>query len=666
MIEARAAIRDESSLRRCFRRWLGPLLLVVLVAAAYGNSFAGAFLFDDVYHIVENDRIRRLWPITPLLLVERPVVEVSLALNFALGGLDPWGYHVFNVGVHLLSTLTLFGLARRTARRVQGEDRTASRGEIMAWWIAALWCVHPLCTQSVTYVIQRGESMMGLCYLLTVYCSVRAAESRRWGWWSAAAVLACALGMACKAVMVTAPVMVMMYDRVFLRSKGSLPDRRGSESRRVRRWMLYGGLLATWGILWACGIAGSVLDPDAAGVNVGFGYSKVSAFSYALTQTEVILRYLSLSFWPVGLCLDYDWRFVSDIREVILPGTMVVGSLVVTAVGLWRRRWWGFCGFWFFGVLAPSSSFVPIEDAMFEHRMYLSLAGVIAVVVTTVGWGVERLTRSTPAKARIPRTVQTAGVAVMVLLAYGTHHRNRAYASDLTMWTDVTTKRPQNTRAWVALGNAHLSRDQVDEAVASYQRSLQLQPDYADGHTALGMGLARRGSTTEAIACYREAIRLNGRHAKAYYNLGNALNREGNYAEAVEAFRESLAIRPSFADAHCNLGNALSRMGRWEEAIRAYHDAIHADPGHSKAHNNLGDALRQQGRTDQAVAAFLEAVTIDPSYANAHANLALAYLELRQHEAAVRHARRALELDANHATARDALERASRAARPRD
>lgn len=261
--------------------WL-PLLIVGAGLAAYANSFQGPFLFDDIGHIVQNERIRDLWSPAGYLATRRPVVALSLAVNYAISEYRVWSYHAFNIGVHVLAGLTLFGIVRRTlernslleagvspagcrpayvsprgrkpaARRAETENalrhaRVPSPAGAPASWFAlataAIWVVHPLQTQSVSYTVQRGEALMGLFYLLTIYAVLRGADSaKRSRWWYAAAVVTSALGMGSKAVMVTAPVVVLLFDRTLI--AGSF-----LEAWR-RRWGLYVGLVASWSVLFA-------------------------------------------------------------------------------------------------------------------------------------------------------------------------------------------------------------------------------------------------------------------------------------------------------------------------------------------------------------------------------------------------------------------------------
>ncbi len=218
----------------------------MLIAAgiwAYHSSFQGPFIFDDVHSIPLNPYIRHLWPIREVLTAPRncsvngrPTVCLTLALNYAWSGLNVWGYHAFNLAVHLLSALVLFGILRRTLDGEKLRDQFGGAAVGLAAAIALLWEIHPLQTESVTYIVQRTELLMGLFLLLTLYCTLRGACSVRPGAWYLAAVAACAFGMGSKEVMVSAPLLVLLYDRVFLASSfRELWQRRAGLVRRARR-----------------------------------------------------------------------------------------------------------------------------------------------------------------------------------------------------------------------------------------------------------------------------------------------------------------------------------------------------------------------------------------------------------------------------------------------
>jgi tetratricopeptide (TPR) repeat protein len=621
---------------------LWPALLIVAAGCiAYGGSFDGAFVLDDDRYIAENDRIRQLWPLTGVLSHRRPVLDLSLAINYAVGGVDVTGYHAVNLAIHLLASLALYGVVRRSLESIaappmafgaergppQSSIASATAGKLgraaspVALVVALVWCVHPLQTQSVTYLIQRSESMMGLFYLLTLYALIRGATSRQGLGWYCVCVACCALGMGTKAVMVTAPIALLLYDRAFL-------TRSWAQTVR-RRWGLYLALAATWSVLWAAGVAKGVLDPSRKTATVGFSFREVSPVQYLVTQAGVLVAYLKLSLWPRPLCLDYGWPVARTAAAIAVPGVIVV-TLLVGTVWIWfRRPRLGFLGAWFFLVLAPTSSIVPIRDPLFEHRMYLPLASVVVLAVIGVYalLGALRARRWGSARAVTALAVAVVVVAVTVF-AGGTIRRNRDYRSDLDMWQDIVAKRPKNVRAWYNVGTGLLDENRLEEAAAALRSSLRVNP--------------------------RDTRTLDESARQAHYNLGKVLSRQGRTSAAAEAYQEALRIDPAMAEAHSDLGNILARAGRYEEALERYRQAVDANPHYIPAYFNYASVLLQLDRAQEAVDLLNQAIEVSPETARLHYLLGTAYQRLGESGAALDAFDRTLELAPGDARARAA------------
>ncbi len=667
------------------RVWYCALLLIAIGVGAYANSFSGVMLFDDIPHIVDNEKIHHLWPLGDLLRTRRAVLNVTFAANYAVHGLDVWGYHLVNLVVHLLACLTLFGLVRRTLLTNRLRRRFQSDATYLAFFASALWLVHPLNTQSVTYIVQRGEALMGLFYFLVLYALVRADISSRPRLWQLIGVLACVLGMSSKAVMVTAPVVALLYDRTFLSD--------GWRSAFRRHGAFYVGLVASWGVLFALGIVQSTFNTEPNLLSpVGFSYVGVTPWQYACTQPGVILHYVRLAFWPVGLCLDEHWPLATTTSAIAGPAVVIGVLVALSFAGTVVRSRVGFLLIAFFLILSPTSSIVPIKDLAFEHRMYLPLAVVTIGVVIAVYWLIETdwiERRGWCRRAR--RIAATSSVIVLLLLGFGTVRRNRDYRSEEAMWRDVVAKRPENARAYVGVGAALQKRGFIDEAIAQYRRSLELNPNYADAWFDMGSALQAQGKIEQAVDAYERVIHLVpqrlpvyevlarllaqlGRHNQAAhwfgrlsaldphnadwpYEQGNALADAGHDEQAIDAYRASTKLDPTNARCWINLGNAYRRIGSLEEAIKAYDAALRVDSTFALAWVNRGNALGAAGRTDQAVESFQRAVALDPKLVAAYIGLGRA-LRLQERIEAAREAfKTALSLAPDSQAARQGLTR---------
>jgi Flp pilus assembly protein TadD len=584
--------------------------IVAAGSIAYANSFSGVFLLDDYAHIVTNDAIRSIGPITKHLENFRPLVQFTLAVNYAVGGLQVGSYHALNLAIHLLAGLTLFGIVRRTLL-LEGVAGAIRSPTLFACTVAVIWVVHPIQTQAVTYLIQRGESMMGLFYLLTLYCAIRAATSARSGVWTLGCVAACAAGMLSKEAMVTAPISVFLLDAVFLSRSWTAPLK--------RRWALYLSLAATWSILMGLGLFGDLLHGSTKHASdIGFRVEGLTPWRYLLTQPEVLLHYARLCFWPSPLCLDYGWEFVSSWREAVVPGSILVALLALTAVALWRRPKLGMLGAFVFVVLAPTSSIVPIRVFAFEHRMYLPLAAIIVLVLLGALALRDRLARAMPARERTIRATSVGiGVLAIAALCGRTFARNADYGSATRMWADVVAQRPRNARAWNAYGVELSVEGRLEESMHAYERALALEPDTGELNVNMGKVLAKQGRFAEAVPHYRVGLKSTPEDPKLHHSLAIALKGSGQLAEAATEFRETLRLDPSHPFARFNLGMALAAASRWEEAEKAFSDAIRQNPGDPQAQYQRCACWVQLGRREEAVAALQALVRSHPNYAEA-------------------------------------------------
>ncbi len=555
-------------------------------AWAYSTSLDGVFVLDDVRAVVRNPTIRTLWPLsTPLsppsesTVAGRPVANLSFAITYALGPAEVSGptgapgvpsvpsalgataFHVGNLLIHLAAALVLFGVVRRTLMSPPLQPELGAAAPWVALTIALVWVVHPIQTAAVTYIVQRVESLMGLFYLLALYCAIRASGAWYPRVWSAAAIASCACGMATKEVMVTAPIVVALWDHLF----GA--PRPGGTGRL--RWGLLAGLASTWLVL------GALVAHEHRGPSVSLAPGTV--WLYLLAQAEVVAHYLRLAFVPSPLVFLYDWPLGSSLGAVAWQASLLTALIVLTLVGIGRRHPASFLGAWFFLILAPSSSVLPIvTEVAAEHRMYLPLAAVIAGVWCGLFVVGRRLLTASGASA-------VAGVvaAVVVVLALGleTRNRNRVYWNGEGLWQDTVTKRPNDARPRVAYGEALASAGRLSEAETQLQAAVGLAP--AD--------------------------------PSARVRLGAVLSQQRKFDAAIPQFERALALRPGDVDAHRFLAEVYAVQRQDQMAVQHYERALAALPDDAQLMSRLAailadshevsaqDAARALGLADRAV-----------------------------------------------------------------
>ena len=582
------------------------IIIVAATVLAYSSGLSAPFVFDDRGTIVDNKTIEDLW--SPEVLraphetpvAGRPVVNVSFAVNYALDGRQVEGYRLTNIGIHVLCALVLFGLARRTALSVN-----------LAFAVALLWALHPLGSEAVNYVTQRTESLMALFYLLTLYCARRAFDSEgAGGRWEVLAVIACALGMASKESMVTAPLAVLLYDCVLVRRSfsggGFLFESLRAALRSRRR--LYFGLAATWVLL------GALVASAPRNLSAGFTAHDADPWTYLLNQAVMITRYLRLSLWPRDLVLYYGWPLPMTVTDVLPQALLVLGLVALTVVALYRAPRVGILGAWFFLTLAPTSSILPIATEVgAERRMYLPLIAVVALSVTA--W--VRYVR--------PATLHPVGLAVAaLLLGSATYARTNEYTSSLRL-AHTTHERWPTPASHSMLGTELAAAGRFAEAETHLRAAATVHPP---ARYYLGTVLNALGQRPEAIEQLRAFIASQPAEldqvATARSLLADALTKEGRLDEAATEYRTMLARDPNDGQALVLLGQIALRHQRFDEAIDLFRRGSAARPSDASALVSLGIAYASFGKLDEAIGAFEKAIAVDPQNPHARQNLARA------------------------------------------
>lgn len=590
-----------------------PLFAAALIAVAafvaWHNSFDGPFVLDDLHNITANPSIRRLSalgtvlnPPSDLGVGGRPLLNLTFALNHAFRGLQVGSYHGLNLAIHVLAAWTLLGLVRRTLLLPTLSARFGDDSLPLATAATLLWTLHPVQTASVTYVSQRAESLMGLFYLLTLYSFVRAitaATPRTHHSWLAAAVASCVLGFGTKEVIVTAPCLILLYDRTFV--AGSF-----RAALATRRWF-YVALAATW-----CLLPFGMVSAAERGIGTERG---VTWPIYVLTESRALLTYLRLSLWPHPLIFDRGADYLRTLTDAAPYLLGLVPLLGATAWTVRRRPMTGFLPAFFFIVLVPTSTVVPVAYMpLAENRLYLPLAAVAIAVALGL-------------HALVGRRVLLAALLPAVACGAATVQRNHDYRTDLALWSDTVAKCPANPHARYNLGLALSNVGRPAAAAAQWRAALRDEPQHPPAHENLANALVSLGRVGEALPHYETALRISPLFPLARANYGLVLLFLGRTEEAERQLRLAIRQAPENPGALTNYGLVLERLGRSAEAVAHYEAALRSDPDFADAHHNLGVAHSRTGRRAEAIAEFEIVARLRPKNLDAQLNVARAYLQ---------------------------------------
>lgn len=536
---------------------LAPLLgILALGAFAYANSLHGAFAFDDRIEIRDNVAIRDLGtflgPAGYRAYPNRFVGYATFALNYRLGGLDPFGYHLVNLAIHLLASLLVYRLVRQILRtpRVRASSLASSPGAI-AFVAAALFATHPLGTQAVTYIVQRLTSLTALLYLLTVslYLAWRLADAPgrgstlRRGLLLASMLLSALLAVRTKEIAFTLPATLVLIEWLLFPPGG------------VRRWIGIApvALVALLIPLSWVDLGGTATQVAASADRVTRLLTSVSRVDYLRTQSVVLCEYLRLLAWPSGQNIDHDIPiYTSTLAPRVLLSLTVLAGLAGLAVWAawgtgrssgrrldpaWRVVALGIG--WFFVTLAVESSVIPIVDVIYEHRAYLPSVGVFMGVAVLVGRGFQKA-----APAAAPRLTVLTGIALSLLLGSITLQRNAVWADPVSLWSDAVGKSPNKARPHQNLGESFDAMGRLDEAEREFRRAVEIQPGSITARTSLATVLQKSGRLGEAEAEYVAALDLDPGHVPAIFNLADILWRSGRREEAATLYRRLLEVGP--------------------------------------------------------------------------------------------------------------------------
>jgi tetratricopeptide (TPR) repeat protein len=595
-------------------------LFLILGTTLYANTLNVPFYFDDQNNIANPSLRMETLSANALLqaglqgtMKSRPVSNISFSLNYLLGGYNVLGYHIFNIIVHICSGIFLFWLLQITLNLPVNREKFKGIPHL-ALFTSLIWLAHPLATQSVTYIVQRMNSMAAMFFVLSLllYAKGRIAqiESHKLGkiklqrLWLSGSIISALLAIGSKEIAATLPLIIVLYEWYFFR------DLKKEWLKKNAHWFLAAACaLAVMAYIYTGGHPFQRIFNSCGGRHF-------TNWERVLTEFRVVVHYISLLLYPHPARLTFDYHFpistslinpITTLFSLIALLGMFVGAIVLSR----RERLLSFCILWFMVNLVIESSVICLE-LIFEHRTYLP--AMFFLLFFTI-----LLSRIFKNKLLL----YTLFTSLILLFSFWTYERNKVWQDPVTFWADSVQKSPGKARIYVNLGNAYFKKNDLEEAEKNYLTALSLKPDFHEAYYNLGIIHYKRGDNNKALELFVKAIELHPVYLEAYLNIGGVMLRVNQIDAAITAFSRALFLSPQNLTANLELGKILIKEGKIEQALFFLNNALRKDPSSVKVLLNMGKAYMALQRKKEAEKVFRQILDIESESAPAHYNLAL-------------------------------------------
>lgn len=561
------------------------LVLSAAIFVLYVNALDNSFHYDDFHSFVNNRHISRVENIPTFFLsthmfsssesafrdrAYRPVLLTTYALNYWFGGLNPRGYRLFNLTLHILTCFVFFLLVRE----MSGNKKVALLS-------ALFFAITPFNTEVINYISSRSTLLATLFSLLCLYFHVRLRSSGLLRFYFLS--LSCLfLALGSKQIAVMVPLILFAYDCYFL------PAHDRGLKRFLAPYFIYiAGGLVYFTAFDIFGLIGEIV--------AGGGIRSIS--SNLLTQSVVTLKYIRLFFLPYGLSIDHDIRVITTLLDLegilgLLMNFALLGSIVMLYI--YKRKILSFFMLFFYIASVPTIV-VPLNIQLFENRGYFPLVGM----AVAAGFFLEWLLK---ARGRVlNRVVKVCVVCYLVISAFMVMQRNQDWETEETLWKSVLRTNSKSFKAHASLGSFYDAKGEPDKAIREYKKAIKLDPTYFIPYIKIGIIYYNRGDYDRAGELYSKALEINGDYAIAHYNLGLIYHRTAQLDKAEKAYSRTLEIDPHHFMAHYNLGNLYIGKKEYATAIIEFKAAIRENPDFVDVYYNIATVYDTLGQADEAL-----------------------------------------------------------------
>lgn len=626
-----------------------PVVLAIVASVFYYPSLHYNFQFDDVANIRNVFGIRTLTFWDSLFASSRWIPFWLNAVNYRMGKFDPYYFRLFNIGFHILAGIFVFYVTLLALSRFKADSVYKKYNYVIAYLTSFLFLLHPVQTQTVSYVIQgRMEGLAGLAMLIVTLCFLMACYVQKLyakTIWYFLVFASAFIGTGTKEIMVVAPFLLLVVDW-FMVAQGNWPA--------FKKRLIFHALFT----IFFFGVYLHLLKPSFFANLIGLKLEarnnignllteapgqKIYPMHFFISQFKVIIHYIVMFFWPFNISVEYDWKLVKNFfaLDCIVPLCALLTLCSVLAYRMRKNKAdiITFCFLWFFIAIAPRSTIIPSSELLADYKTYMASYGMVLFLAIGMVHIFVALMPYFSKMIRLFGAAQTnylMATLISLPVGYATYERNKVWRSSEEFWSNIIANAPGKARAYNNLAVALSDQGRMQESIPLYKKAIMMDKNYPDPRNNLAVAYSMTGKLALAIEVMKDAIRINPYNPEEYNNLASFFITQKNYDEAEKILQHAIKLRPHYGKAYYNLGKICMDRGQQDQAVAYYRKAcMEADLDNDSGYRVYAQAAIQTNKYPEAIEALQKLIEVNPHELEFKARLAYCYFSTQKYPEAI-------------------------------
>ena len=625
-------------------------VLAIVTSIVYWTSLHYDFQFDDIANIQKHFNIRH-YSFSGLFFSGSRWISYWLnSIHYKIGKFDPFSYRIGNLIIHTINGLLIFFLSSTALTWSKRKTFFSENAFGISFITALLFLLHPVQTQTVSYVIQgqlEGLATLFILSTLLVYlCRAKSSNSAVQLVLTIILFILASLSCGTKEIAIISPLLIALFDWFFI-AQGNI------KSFCSRLW-LQGALLLTivgWYIYFlkpafftdilgfkivAKNNIGNVITHDPKQV--------ITPWLFFISQFKVIIHYLWIFLWPFNISVEYDWMLVKSFfaPDCLVPLALLIsiGYLTIKTLRNDATNLACFGVLWFFICIAPRSSIIPSPELLVDYKTYMASYGwlfLIATALVAFGHICIPLFKKIPVLQKEYLATSLMIFALILPLGYFTQQRNRVWSSGKEFWLKVIEAAPGKARAYNNYG-VELSQQfkQYKESIPFFEKAIAMDGNYPDPCNNLAVAHSYLGNTDAAIEALKKGLKINPYYPEGYNNLASFFLQKKMYDQAEKILLHALELRPHYGKAKFNLGRVYLETNQQERAWECFKDAcLKADLDNELGFSTYAKISLSLKKYIDAIVGYTRTLECNPTNQEALFNMGNAYFFINDFERAI-------------------------------